>query len=180
MAFPNDMSKIAGALAKLEASSGAYDSTQASRGPARNLIRYEVPLIKPAADAMAADTTAYTAALHRRLPRAARILGAYVMPQGSLTSNDSNYATIKVVKGDGAGGAETIMASVATTATGGSGTWAAGVPEVLSVSATPANTRIARGEVLGFSIAKTGSGVVVPICSIVVELELEGEDAYGV
>lgn len=179
MAFPNDMSRIASALAKLESSSGAYDSTQASRGPARNIIRYEVQLTKPAADSMAADTTAYTAALHRRMTRAARILGAYVMPQSTLTANDSNNATIKVVKGDGAGGAETIMASAQTTTTG-TGNWAAGVPEALTVSSTAANTRIARGEVLGFSIAKTGTGVVVPICSIVVELELEGEDAYGV
>lgn len=179
MAFPNDMSKIAGALAKLEASSGAYDDTQAARAPARNLIRREFVLVKPAADAMAADTTAYTAAFQVRMTRAARILGAYIVPQSTLTAHASNFATVKVVKGDGAAGAETIMASVTTEITG-SGNWAAGVPEALTVSSTPANTRIARGEILGFSIAKAASGVVVPISTVVVELELEGTDAYGV
>lgn len=179
MAYPNDMSRIANSIGNDDRSSAAYSATQGSKEAARNLIRREFILVKPAADAMAADTTAYTAAFQIRMTRAAKILGAYINPQSTLTAHASNFATIKVVKGDGAGGAETIMASVTTEVTG-SGNWAAGVPEALTVSATAADTRIARGEVLGFSIAKAASGVVVPICSITVELELEGTDAYGV
>jgi len=177
MAFPNDMSQIAGALGRLEGSSAEYDST--SKEAARNIIRVQFTLRKPAADSMASDTTAYTAADMHRMFRAAKLLAAYVNPQATLTSNDTNYATVKLVKGDGAGGAETIMASVATTTTD-SGSWAAGVPEALTLSATEANTRIARGELLGFSIAKAASGVVVPICTITAYLELEDVDAYGV
>jgi len=176
MAFPNDMSRIAGGLGKLEASSTQYDAT--AREAARNLIRREYVLVKPAADAMASTATAYTAAFQIRMPRAAKILAAYIMPTAALTADDTNYATVSVQKGDGAGGAGTVMASV-TTQTTGSGNWAAGVPEAMTVSATLANTRIARGEVLGFAITKTGTGVVVPICTIEVELELEGLDAHG-
>lgn len=178
MAFPNDMSRIAKGLGKLEASSASYDATKASDEAARNLIRREFILVKPAADSMAADTTAYTAAFMVRMTRAAKILGAYIVPQATLTAHDTNYATIKVQKGDGAGGAGTDMATLATTTTG-SGNWAAGAPEVMTVTSTLADSRIARGEVLGLAIAKAGTGVVVPICTIVVELELEGVDAYG-
>lgn len=178
MAFPNDMFRIASALSKIEGSnSGEYDGSVPKA--ARQLIRRTFQLRKPAADAMATDTTAYTAADAVRMQRAGRILGAWVYPQSTLTAHDSNYATVKVVKGDGAAGAETIMASVATTTTG-SGNWAAGVHEALTVSSTLANTRIAKGEVLGFSIAKAASGVVVPICCITVEIEFEGTDDFAV
>lgn len=178
MAFPNDLSRISGALSKLEGSNSVtYDGDV--KKAARQIIRRTFQLRKPAADAMAADTTAYTAADAVRMQRAGRILGAWIYPQSTLTASDTNYATVKVVKGDGAAGAETIMASVATTTTG-SGNWAAGVPEAVTVSSTVANTRIAKGEVLGLSVAKTGTGVVVPICSITVEIELEGTDDFDV
>jgi len=178
MAFPNDMSRVAKGLGKLEQSSGAYDATKGADEAARNLIRREYILVKPAADAMASTATAYTAAFQIRMPRAAKILAAHVNPQSTLTADDTNFATIKVQKGDGAGGAGTDMATLATTTTG-SGNWAAGVPEAMTVSATLADTRIARGEVLSFAITKSGTGVVVPICSITVEIELEGVDAHG-
>jgi hypothetical protein len=178
MAYPNDLSRIASAVSKLEGSNSAtYDGDV--KKAARQIIRRTFQLRKPAADSMASDTTAYTAADAVRMQRAGRLLGAWIYPQSTLTAHDSNYATVKVVKGDGAAGAETIMASVATTTTA-SGNWAAGVPEALTVSSTVANTRIAKGEVLGFSIAKTGSGVAVPICSVTVEIELEGTDDFDV
>ena len=61
MAFPNDMSRIASALSKLEGSnSGEYDGSVPKA--ARQIIRRTFQLRKPSADAMAADTTAYTAA----------------------------------------------------------------------------------------------------------------------
>lgn len=177
MAFPNDMSRIAAAFSKIEGSNSAdYDGSVPKA--ARQLIRRTFKLYKPAADAMASTTTAYTAADGTYMPAAGRILGAWVQPQSTLTASDTDYATVKVVKGDNAAGAETIMASVATTTTA-SGNWAAGVKEALTVSSTVANTRIAKGEVLSFSIAKAGSGVVVPISSITVLVELEGTDDFA-
>lgn len=178
MAFPNDMSRIAAALSKAEGSNSAeYDGSVPKA--ARQLIRRTFQLRKPAADSMAADTTAYTAADAVRMQRAGRILGAWIYPQSTLTAHDTNYATVNVVKGDGAAGAETVMASQTTKITGGSGNWAAGVPEALTVSSTLANTRIAKGEVLSFSIAKASSGVAVPICAITVEIEFEGTDDFA-
>lgn len=179
--LPNDMSHIADGIAKPEASNAdLYDHAQGSTGPARNLIRRTYVLRKPAVDAMAADTTAYTAADQIRMRCAGRILGVNVQPQGSLTANDTDYATISVQKADGLGGAGTIMASKTTKITGGTGDFAAGRSEALALSATVANTRFAVGSVLGFAIAKAGSGVAVPVCTISVDIEEEGTDAYAV
>lgn len=177
MAFPNDMSKIAGALSKLESSNSA-EYTAAVPKVARQLIRRTFTLKKPAADAMATDTTAYTAAEQIYVTRAFRVLGAWIQPLSTLTAHDTNYATVQVVKGDGAAGAEAVAASVTTKITGGSGNWVAGATEAMTVSSTAANTRFARGTVLSFSIAKASSGVAVPICEITVEVELEDVDAF--
>jgi len=177
--LPNDMSHIADGIAKPEASNAdLYTHDQGSTGPARNLIRRTYVLRKEAADAMAADVTAYTAADHMRMRTAGRILGASIAPRAALTAA-ADCAVVNVVKGDGAAGAATVMASVTTTVAG-SGDWVAGRLEPMTISATVANTRIARGEVLGFNIAKTGAGVVVPICAISVDIEEEGTDAYAV
>ena len=177
MAFPNDMSRIASALSKVEGSNGGdYD------GPvpmaARQLIRKVIKLRKPAADSMATDTTAYTAADQEYMPCAGRILGAWIQPQSTLTAHDSNYATVNVVSADNAAGTAVVMASAATTTTG-TGNWAAGVKEAMTVTSTVADRRFAKGAVLGFSIAKASSGVVVPISSITVLVELEGTDDFA-
>lgn len=178
MALPNDLSRTADGLAQLQSSVPGYSSDK--KKAARALIRSEQLLIKPAADAMAADTTAYTAAMQRAIKKPIRVLGATIQPQSTLTAHDTNYATVKVVKGDGAGGAEVICASVTTQITGGSGNWTAGASEALTLSATEDNTRIPSGGVLGFSIAKAGTGVVVPICTITVFYEEEGDDGFEV
>lgn len=179
MAYPNDMSEIAQGLGNLEASRNAsYDST--SKEAARNLIRRTYVLRKPAADSMAADTTAYTAADQIRMPRAGRVLGAYIQPASTLTAHDTTYATINVVTGDGAAGAAVVAASQTTKITGGSGNFAAGATEALTVSATLADTRFVAGAVLSFNIAKASTGVVVPACTISVDVEEEDVDGYGV
>jgi hypothetical protein len=170
MAFPNVVSQLVSML-----SQGKYRDEPTSTE--RQIIRESLILRKPAADGAAGNATAYTAAEQFRVPRACRVLGAYVQPQAALTADNANNATIKVVKGDGAGGAETICASQQTTVANGN--WVAGVTKTLALSGTVANVRLARGEVLGFSIAKTGTGVVVPICAITVDVEWEDEDAYA-
>jgi hypothetical protein len=179
MAFPNDLSRITQAVGNLDGSNSG-DYTDSPKEAARQLIRRTFVLKKPAADSMAADTTAYTAADAICVYRPFRVLGAKIYPQGTVTAHDTNYATINLVKGDGAAGAEVVAASQTTKITGGSGNWAAGVPEALTVSSTAANTRFAAGTVLGFSIAKAASGVAVPICTITVEVEFEGIDSFAV
>ncbi len=170
MAFPN---VIAALVSQLEGKKYRPAPSQTER----QVLRETLTLLKPAADGAASTTTAYTAAHHITMPRACKVLGAIVNPQGALTADATNNATIKVVKGDGAGGAETICASAVTTA-GGTGNWVAGAKEPLTLSATVADTRIAKGGVLGFSIAKGGTGVAVPISSITVDVEWEDIDDY--
>lgn len=176
MALPNDMQRISEELARL-ATAGSAAYTANVKNAARNIIRETIsPLTKPAVDAMAADVTAYTAAVQMRAPRAGRLLGAYIQPQAALTFNASNNAVIKAIKADGLGGAETIMASYTSSAV----SLAAGVTMAMVLSATLANLRFTAGQVLGFSIAKNGTGVVVPILGITLDVEWEDVDAYAV
>lgn len=179
MAIPNDMTRIASGLSKVDGSnSGDYDGSVPKA--ARQLIRRAFKLYKPAADSMATDTTAYTAADQTYMPAAGRILGAWIQPQSTLTAHDTNYATVNVVSADNAAGSAVVMASQTTKITGGSGNWAAGVKEALTVTSTEADRHFDKGDVLSFSIAKASSGVAVPICSITVYVELEGTDDFAV
>lgn len=174
MALPNDLTRCTDGVAGADASK-TYTSTP--KKAARQLIRETFILAKAAVDGTAATTTAYTAGYMVRMPRAARILGAAYLPIGTATADGTNYATIKVVKGDGAAGAEVIMASINTDVAGGS--LAAGVTKALTVTSTLANTRIPAGSVLGFSIAKAGTGVAVPAGNFTVDVEWEDVDGYG-
>lgn len=178
MALPNDMSRIAGALSKLEGSNSA-DYTASVPKTARQLIRRTFFLTKGAADSMASTTTAYTAAEQLYMTRACRVLGAWIQPQGTLTAHDTTNATVNVVKGDGAAGAA-VVAAAAVTSTTGTDDWVAGTTVPMAVSSTAANTRLARGDVLSFNITKGSTGVVVPACKIAVEVEFEDVDAFAV
>lgn len=116
---------------------------------------------KPAVDAMAADTTLLWVL---PLDKKVEILSVSFMPYGSLTSNDTNYATISLEYDDGAGGADTQVAAALTTTTG-TGNFTAGTQVNIPLSATPAN-RVVDGftarKWLIFKIAKAASGVAVP------------------
>lgn len=114
---------------------------------------------KTADDGSAAATTA--SVYMQRIPLDCEVVAVHYVPRGSITADDTNYATIKVEKADGAGGAVAAIAQQTTklAASGGSGNCAAGVPVALPLLATP--TEVKKGEVLSFAIAKAGSGVVV-------------------
>ena len=177
MALPNDVSRIAQGLSNYSASSS---DVTAAKAAGKTFIRRTITLRKPAADAMAADATAYTAAEYVRMMNPGRVIGACLCPQTAANiGDDTDFATVNVVKADGAAGADTVMASRTTKITGGTDDLAAGVLETLTVSSTLADTRFTAGQVIGFSITKDGAGQVVPICSIDVDIEIEGVDGYG-
>lgn len=176
MTTPNDMSRIADGLGALETGNSA-SYTANPRKSARQLVRQIVTIVKPAADAMASTTTAGTASIQTWMPRAGRVIAAKILPTAALTADNTNYATVSLGKHDGAGGAVTTMASRATTVAD-SGSWVAGTEVNLTLSATLANTYFAKGDVLGFAIAKAGTGVAVPISTLVVYVEWEGADDY--
>lgn len=112
---------------------------------------------KASADAMASTTTSETGT-GIYIPAAATLLSVTFVPvSGGLTADASNYATVTVSTRDSAGGTLTTVATLTTTiASSGNLTQHAGKALVLS---TPA---IAAGSTITFSIAKTGTGVVVP------------------
>lgn len=123
---------------------------------------------KASADGMASTTTSetYTGIY---LPRACKLIGVYFVPtSGNLTSNDTDYATVTVNKR--VSGASTAIATLTTTTTSsGNLTQGAGTGFVNSTVAGAIS--IAAGGSISFSIAKAGSGVVVPAgrFSVVVE-----------
>jgi hypothetical protein len=175
MAYPNDVSRIAEGVASY---SGSSKDITAPKAAAKKLIRRIIKLSKPGADAMAADTTAYTAADHEYVDAPMRVLGAWLNTQAACTAHGTNYATINVVKGDGAAGAAVVIATHATD-TVTTDDLAAAVPKAMTLTTTLADTRLPIGAVLGFNITKAAAGVVVPILSISVLVEYEGVDAFG-
>lgn len=122
---------------------------------------------KTAADAMASTTTANTSFWMNPYDFAVKVVSACILPQSTLTADPSNYATITVKTDDGAAGTPAVAVQWDTTTTG-TGSWATSVKEAGTVTA--ANTNVAVGACLHFNIAKTGTGVVVPACIIMVRL----------
>lgn len=112
---------------------------------------------KDAADSLAADTT--SAVYFFRAARALTISAMNILPNGSLTGHNTNYATITASVEDGAGGAVGTAGSQTTKTTGGSGSWTAGTPVALTLGAS---VNLSAGQVLKVAIGKTAAGVVVP------------------
>lgn len=175
MALPNDMQRITNGLAALEVSNPTY--SQATYIPSRSIIRRTIVLPKPAADS-GTTATAYTAAYAIRNRTAGRILGFYVIPAGAVTADATNNAVVSLITADGLGGTQVVAATLTTDVNGGA--WAAGVVKTGILSATAANLRYAAGTILGFAISKGGTGVAVPICELIVDIEEESADGYAV
>lgn len=105
------------------------------------------------------------------------VVGFVISPNATLTADAANFATINVETDDAADGAPAAAASLATTiAAPGSGNWAVDVAQAVREGVTtkgvftPTNQRLRAGANLFISIAKSGTGVVVPICTITVLL----------
>src|SRR4051812_40219282 len=121
MALPNDVSRIAEGICNY---SGSSKDITAPKAAAKTLIRRAFVLRKPAADAMAADATAYTAADTVVMDVPVRVLAFKINSQGTLTAHATNNAVVNVVKGDGAAAAAVVCGSVTTDVAGGN--WIAG------------------------------------------------------
>lgn len=132
------------------------------------LTDFVVQWNKPADDAAASTATAEHA--FARIPStiACQIISAYYGTEGTITANDTSYATLTVSVRDGAGGSAVAACSQTTKITGGSGDVAAYVPQVLTLDTT--KKAVAGGSVLTFLITKASSGVVVPAGFVTVHL----------
>lgn len=151
---------------------------------ARQAGEFAAVFQKPAADAMAADTTAATkgngvnginGSFSNPFLYDLMVTGFIISPNAPLTANDTNFATINVLTDDAADAAPAAAAALTTAVTApGSGTWATDVCQVVREGVTtkgtftPANQRLRPGANLFISIGKTAAGVVVPICTITV------------
>lgn len=128
---------------------------------------FDTYIYQHAGDGAAGDTIAERA-FDATIKRNGTILSVEFMPSGTLTANDTNYATLSVAWRDGAGGGAQAVASQTTKITGGSGDWAAFVAEDLG---TITNATVAPGAVLTFAQAKASSGVAVPAGALIVTVE---------
>lgn len=97
-----------------------------------------------------------------------------IMPMGSLTADNTNYATIQFRKINSGGGEGALIASVTTRVDAGTaptGNWTALTPIEVPVAAfTAGNSRIDEGQGILVKITKSGSGVVVPEVTFYVEV----------
>jgi hypothetical protein len=106
-------------------------------------------------DAAATDTWARTVLV---ADKAMNITAVKIIPDASLTANDTNYATLSFATGPV--GTITSRDSFTTKITGGSGDWVANTAEAFTVAT--ATDSLAAGEVMTVSKAVTAAGVIVP------------------
>lgn len=125
-----------------------------------------VKMNKPAADAMAADTSTIGSF---KAPFNFRVVEVAICPQSTLTAHDTNNAVITLGKADGAGGSSTAIGALTTNTT--SGNWAADTFKTLTLTA--ANVRVTDGQIVTLKITKGASGVVVPASSYTIRCRKE-------
>lgn len=185
MGLPNNASRIVDAIANLESSSTDYDSDsngKAKRKAARTLIRRSFSFAITAVNANGNNAIASNAAPSVRMMTAGRVLGAYLVPQGTATAAGADNAVFAVHKLDGTGNAGTSVASITTNtvANGGSGNLAKAATVTLTVTDI-ANARFSRGALLAPNVSQNGNGVSTPAGTLQVDVELEGSaDDYDV
>ncbi len=97
-----------------------------------------------------------------------RLVSAQYIPDAALTSSDSVYLTLSVLKGV-AGTVTTSQASRTTQVTAGTGNWVADTPISLTLSATAANLVLADQEIvcLDKAVASTGTKLVAGCLQLV-------------
>ncbi len=126
-----------------------------------------VVFCKQVADSLAADTSdvGFLGVPASPAVNQLKVVKCSLMPQASLTADDTDFVTLSVVYDDGAAGSESIVASVTTKITGGSGNWTGGQVVNVPISAQ----FVPAGKQLKFKVAKTGAGQAVPITTLSVQ-----------
>ncbi len=104
----------------------------------------------PAASAATTEQVFYA------VKAASTITSIKIYPNAALTADNSNYATITIAKRSSAGASTTLATAVTNVA--GTGSWSAWTVLTLTVS----SNALVAGDMLTFTITKTGTGVVVP------------------
>lgn len=155
-----------------KALSGLVPNSAGAPMPTVNqLFDLSIQYNKTAADGSAAATTADLCFWSNPYNFPLYVVGGTIVFTGAgLTVDNSNYATIAIKTNNGVGGATATALSISTTITESLSNFVANVNANFTVL-TPANAAINPGGGLWFNIAKTGSGVVVPVGYYVIRLQ---------
>lgn len=116
------------------------------------------------ADAMASTTTAEQQGA--TIEVAGTITAVYLVPNNTLTGDNTNNAVITLSKRTSAGGSKTTVVSHTTNVANGN--WVQGQAVSLSLTATIADRSFTAGSTISFEVAKGGTGVAVPAGNFVV------------
>lgn len=126
-------------------------------------VKAQAQTFKAAADGAASTATAETAFF--QAPVDLVIEQVEFVPSAALTADNANNAVITVTRRNADGTGNVTVATVTTNVA--SGNWTQWVSKVLTLTA--ANAGLSAGMILTLTIAKGGTGVVVPagqlICS---------------
>lgn len=151
-----------------------WDGLTAANAAVRNvddevnkLFEVTVSAEKVAADAMASTTTA--SVYFHKVDRECSVVSATYVPRGTATFNASTYGTIILNKADGAGGSDTNVATVDTSAV----SMANGVTRALTLVTTAGVVDLTAGQVLAFQITKASTGVALPAGMLQVRLRVK-------
>jgi len=133
---------------------------------AMRLLEFSLPpIVKAAADSMAADATALTKhSWSNPFAYPVLLVGGIISPAAALTADATNNASI-LVKVDDAANGTPATALTWTTSLVGTGSWVADTAEAPTAFAAAAQI-ILPGACVFWEITKGGSGVVVPIMNI--------------
>jgi hypothetical protein len=130
------------------------------------IAAFEVTFDKAAADGMASTTTTDTIVWINPYTVPVYLQSAYGVGVGAgITADASNNATITFRTRDGVGGASAAALTIVTDVAGG--TWTSNQSKAITTQ-TIANLAVPVGGQITFSIAKGGTGVVVPISKFII------------
>lgn len=178
MALPNDMSRIASALGKIEGSNPTYSGTP--REAARNLVRKTYLIESTSVLANGDNAIVANAAPSIYFKNAVRVMGVSCKTRAALVEHAADIQILKlqVVSAVGVIGNTIAVANTNPVVSGGVGNLTQGQNFSLTVDA--ANARVAAGTWVGIGVAPAASGVAISALSWAIDVEEEGVDAYGV
>ena len=130
------------------------------------LVAIEIIFDKAAADGMASTTTTDTLVWMNPYTVPVYLQSAEAVATGAgITANDTDFATITFRTRDGVGGSSAAALTIVTNVAGGN--WTQNQRKAITTQ-TIANLAVPVGGQITFSIAKGGSGVVVPVSKFVI------------
>lgn len=152
------------------AMSGSEAASLGGRATVAQAFDFFVKFDKAAADGMASTTTADTLIWSNPFDFAVRVESAILVCTGAgITADNSNFATITIKTNDGAGGS-TGIALTLTTAITDSGNISQNQPKAFTATTAAGQNVPASVGGIWFNIAKTGTGVVVPVSYVLIRI----------